>query len=495
MAVLGIELCDAGFEAAVSRPEQDGCPLVETAGPLGWMGLAFQDGPRTAFGADAEEYWFARPKQVTHEFWSRLSHEASPLDAGGRAQSYSQLAYFFLRDYCARIEAKAGVMAKALLAVPGDYLLDAATEEERVGLLLGMADEMKLPLAGIVDMAAAALCDPRLDYFDRSQPVLLIDLHLRGAELTLLRGDDTGCVRRRDFAKVSHLGVSDLLRHLTGTMGNRFLRHTTFDIQEDGRIAQAFYRQTKEFLMTGVMGYHYQINTGTRTYELIATRDQLEADLAAFNQSLLQGAQAILQKGVGRAPHCTVALTARTELLPGLPAALHAAGFTRMLRLPAGAAAAGAARLGEARNLPAAIDDVPVESAAPADLLPAQSADRLHIRLLKAKRPPLARRPTHALCEGLGHVLDGQRVFTIGPAALSPDLTLPEEFDAAGTGGQILLESADGLWWLPPSVATQLHERTLVEVGDRLIIHHGLHEAEVLFAYCPDSPAALRHHG
>lgn len=492
---LGIELCDAGFEAAAFQDAQARYPLVEGGGPLGCLGLACHDGRTTAFGAAAEDIWYARPKQVTHDFWSRLSHEASPLGTAGRPLSYSQLAFYFLRDYHARVTAITGAPEKAVLAVPGDYLLDEATEEERIGLLLGMAGELKLPLASIVDMAAAALCDPRLEYFDRTHPVLVIDIHLRGAELTLLRGDAAGRLVRRDFAKVVHTGFSDLLRHLTGTMANRFLRHTTFDIQEDGRIAQAFYRQTKEFLLTGVVGYHYQINTGTRTYELIATRDQMEADLATFNQSVLQGAQAILNKNIGRAPHCTVALTARAGLLAGLAGALHTAGLTRILHLPAGAAAAGAARLGSLVEPAPGLDDVPVAIAAPAELLPQESAERLVVRFVKSRRPPLARRPTHAVCEGLGHELDGQKVFTIGPASLSPDLTLPEEFDAIGSAGQILLEQVDGGWWLPPSLTTQLPERTQVEAGDRLTIQHGSHETEVIFAHCPDSSAGFRRHG
>jgi hypothetical protein len=190
-----------------------------------------------------------------------------------------------------------------------------------------------------------------------------------------------------------------------------------------------------------------------------------------------------------------VALTARADLLPGLAGVLHAAGLSRVLHLPPGASAAGAARLGADRELPAQIDDVPVETAVPAALLPQQSAKRLVIRLVKARRAPLARRPTHALCEGLGHPLDGQKVFTIGPATLSPDLTLPEEFDAVGSGGQVLLEQLDGLWWLPASQVTELAERALIEPGDRLTIHHGTHETEVQFAYCPDAGSALHRHG
>lgn len=495
MSILGIELCDAGFEAAFPREGQPGYPLLETGGPLGWLGLAYQDGAKTLYGPPAEEFWHAKPKQVTHELWSRLSHDASPLGPVGKPLSYSQLAYFFLRDYLGRVQGVAGAPAKTVLAVPGDYFLDTATEDERIGLLLGMATELKLPLVGIVDMASAALCDARLDYFDHHVPLLLIDVHLRGAELTLFQPESGGRLVRRDFAKVSHAGFNDLLRHLTTTMANRFLRHTTFDIQEDGRIGQAFYRQTKEFLLTGVMGYHYQINTGTRTYELVATRDQLGADLAAFNQALLQGAQAILKKSAGRAPRCTVALTARADLLPGLAGVLQTAGLSRVLHLPPGASASGAARLGADRELPAQIDDVPVETAVPAALLPQQSAKRLVVRLVKARRTPLARRPTHALCDGLGHPLDGQKVFTIGPATLSPDLTLPEEFDSIGSGGQLLLEQLDGLWWLPASQVTELSERAQIEPGDRLTIHHGTHETEVLFAYCPDAGSSLHRHG
>lgn len=242
------------------------------------------------------------------------------------------------------------------------------------------------------------------------------------------------------------------------------------------------------------MGYHYQINTGTRTYELIATRDQLASDLAGFNQAVLQGAQAIFKKSGGRSPRCTVALTARADLLPGLAGVLQAAGLSRVLHLPPGAAACGAARIGAQHEKQTQIADVPVELTAPAGLLPQQSADQCVVRLVKARRPSPARRPSHALCEGLGHLLDGQKVFTIGPSALAPDLTLPEEFDAAGSGGQVVLEQVDGLWWLPGSLASQLHERALIEAGDRLTIQHGTNETEVHFAYCPDT-AAIRHHG
>ena len=62
----------------------------------------------------------------------------------------------------------------------------------RIGLLLGMAGELKLPLAGIVDMACAALCDPRAHGFNPALPVVVVDLHLEGADLTIrLHGGTT----------------------------------------------------------------------------------------------------------------------------------------------------------------------------------------------------------------------------------------------------------------------------------------------------------------
>ncbi len=493
MAVIGIELCDAGFQATRSDHGQlSPVVLPDAAGALGWMGLVSHDGKKCSFGRDAESQWFVHPRRVCHNFWSRLSRESSTLGQDGKALSFSQLAYYFLRDYHERLTAVAGTPEKYMLAVPGGYLKDAATEDEKIGLLLGLASELKLPLAGVVDLACAAVSDPRLDYFDRSLPLLVVDIHLRGAEITLLR-QEGGRFVRKDYADLPHSGFAGFLRHAMTAMGNRFLRHTTFDILESGHIEQEFYYQMKKFLLSGAAEHHFQINTGSHAYEMTASREQLVADAAALVQTLVQGTRSLSHKSTGRPESCTVAFTDRVGLLPGIVARFRAAGLTRLLQLPGGAAAAGAAVVGEDRPLPEDLANVSVEIASPMALTPPDRPVPWEMRLMKSLRTTAPVPPTHAICEGLGRALDRLSVFTIGAAGHPVDLALPEEFNPAGKVCRIRLEHQAGQWWLFHQSAGEADAGTEIAAGDRLVLRFGAAETEVIFAACPEIPGGRRH--
>lgn len=482
MSALGIELCDAGFQAAVmdgATPRNPAAPDMQ--GPLDWMGLAFHDGRDSWYGRGAEDAWFVKPRQVAHGIWARLSRESSDLNVEGKAPSFSQLAYFFLRDYLARVPDAAGA-GKIVIAVPGAYLKDEATEDEKIGLLLGMIAELKLPLAGIIDMACASLCDPRIEYFDSTMPVVVVDVHLHGAEVTLLRSE--GRLQRAGYTYLPQLGFAELLRHLTMAIGNRFLRHTTFDILEDGRIEQVFYRQVKDFLLSGAAEQHFQINTANRAYQMPATREQLLGDAGAFVQSLAQGVQAVLGKSGLRPEQCTVALSGRAAALPGVASRFRAAGLGRLLRLPVGAAAAGAASLAGEWSLPADLVEVPVVRQVPVDLRQRVSRAQWEARLTKAVRVVAKERPSHVICDGIGRGINGRSAFLIGSSHAKADCVLPEEFDKAGEDCLIRLEAEAGQLWMLEPREGEPAMRTLIEAGDRLTVRCGEAETELLFACC-----------
>src|SRR5688572_16075581 len=255
MATIGFELSDAGFLAAsCEKSEPQLLEIPDRNGSADWPGFAYVENTAISFGRTAEDMWFVHPRRVAHNFWARLAHEPSPLVVGNKPASFSELAFFFLREFSERVKLVAPAMEQIVLALPGAYLKDEATEEEKIGLLLGMAGELKLPLAGMIDMACAALCDPRAHGFNPALPVLVVDLNLDGADFTLCVADGQRLVRR-DFLHLPQSGYTNLVKHLTGTMGNRFLRHTAFDILADGRIEQTFFRQTKDFLVSGVGEY------------------------------------------------------------------------------------------------------------------------------------------------------------------------------------------------------------------------------------------------
>jgi hypothetical protein len=341
-------------------------------------------------------------------------------------------------------------------------------------------------------MACAALCDTRGHGFNPALPIVVVDLHLEGADLTIVSTEEH--LERRDFIHLPQSGYAQLLKHLTATMGNRFLRHTAFDILEDGRIEQTFFRQTKDFLVAGTPEYRFQINTSTRTYEMLAKREQLSTDAASFVTTLVQGLQSFLHNSAHTCDPCTVSLTARTANLPGLEARLRAAGFHRILRLAAGAAACGAARIGETRLKPAEdLSDVPVETAVPITLAHRSAAAPWEARLQKSRLPGASRpAPTHAILDGIGHAIGHANRFIIGVTGVGADVSLPEAFSSAEDCAIPLVREGERWWFVDPSSARPAGSgttavsttRTPIESGDHLMIRCGAVSADVLFAHC-----------
>lgn len=491
MATIGLELCDAGFLTAscdkndpqlIDVPDQNGVP--------DWPGFAYAEGNKLLFGRAAEDNWFVHPRRVLHTFWARLTHEPSTLTVGVKPPSFSELAFFFLREYATRLATTAPSVDKVVVAIPGAYLKDPNTEDEKIGLLLGMFSELKLPLAGFIDMACASLCDPRAQGFNPALPVVVVDLHLEGADVTLLSTDER--LEARDFIHLPNSGYAHLLKQLTGTMGNRFLRQTTFDILEDGRIEQTFFRQTKEFLLSEAPEWRYHINTATRAYEMIAKREQLASDAQAFASALAQSVQSFIRNSPHASEPCTLAFTDRTSHVPGLEAKLRAAGFSRLLRLPRGAAASGAARIGAARlNVPADIADAAVERSVSLAEARRSTATQWEARLQKNRQISARVPPTHAILDGIGHAIGNKPRFTIGLAELGADVALPDTFSAADDCAVPLVLEQGRLWFVdaaptrsdaPLAASTP---RTPIDAGDRLTVRCGNLAAEILFAHCP----------
>jgi hypothetical protein len=481
MATLGIELSDVGFRAALCSAGQDPqlLSLTDRQGPAEWPGFAYHDGKKFFFGRAAEDMWFVHPRSVTHTFWSKLAHDPAGLQVAGltKPPSSSQLAFYFLQEYLKQVNGAAADIDKVVFAVPGSYLKDAATEEEKIGLLLGMAGELKVPLAGVIDAGCAALCDPRAGGFNPAMPVVVLDIHLQGAELTLFSVEEN--LAREKFFQLPQFGFAQLLKHLNSAMGNRFLRHTAFDILEDGRIEQTFYRQTKDFLISGAPEYRFQINTAKRNYELLTKQEKLAADSHAFVSGLVHAVQNFVRNSAGMTEPCTVALTDRVACLPDIAEMLRAAGFSRLLHLPAGAAASGAAKIGATRlAVPADLTEVSVESSVPLSEARRAVGATWEARLIKARNTAVRPSPTHAIFDGIGHTLGHNGHFSVGAASAFADLTLPEPFNAANDC-LVRLEREDGRLWFAEAA-----NRASVDAGDRLAIRCGALSAEVLFVHC-----------
>jgi hypothetical protein len=225
---------------------------------------------------------------------------------------------------------------------------------------------------------------------------------------------------------------------------------------------------------------------------MVAKREQLAADAQGFVSTLTQGLQSFLQNSSYAGEPCTIALTDRAAHLPGLESRLRAAGFTRLLRLPRGAAACGAACLGAKRmSVPSDLAEVSVETSVPLAETRQQVAQKWDARLQKNKEPGVHVAPTHAILDGIGHAIGRGSRFTIGLSERGADVALPASFAATDDCAVPLIHDAGGLWFVdPPSGrATNGHNappaRTIIQAGDRLTVRCGNAAAEILFAHCP----------
>lgn len=477
---LGLELADAGLAAALSSdPGNAPQALVvpDRQGAQDWPGYACSDGKTVTLGRAAEDLWFVHPRRIDLQFWARLGHDPSPLQVNGKALSSSELAFLLLREFLARAEPVTGRPDRVVLAVPGTYLRDPAVEEERIGLLLGMAHELRLPLVAVLDAGLAALCDPRGPGCDPSLPVVLIDAGLTGADLSLFlpRG---GALTRGPQLHLPAAGLAALRRQLTAALGNRFLRHTAFDILTDGRVEQAFFRQVHDFLAGDAPEHRFVISTGTRTYEMNAKREQLVADAPAAATAIAQGLQDLLARQPGLpAPPGTIALTDRAARIPGLEARLRAVTPARVLRLPAQAAAVGAALLGRtAADAPSDLAEVPVWNEVQGGAVTPIPAGAWRLRVARTSAADPARVPTHLVLAGLAHPLPRQRRFTFGPPAANPDLALPLP---NGSPAWSLMQEG-GRWHLAGTEA----QPAALTAGDRLEIALGDEKIELLLVHC-----------
>jgi len=490
MTVIGLELCDVSLQAAASDGEAAVRLLPAPGGStalISWPAFVARDGNNFMYGRAAEDIWHVHPRKVCHYFLERLSRESSPLSLDGKFLSYSQLGYFFLRDYGQ--QAFASPPDKLVLAVPGTFLKDSATEDEKVGLLLGMARELKWPLAGVVDMACAALCDPSLPGVHASWPILVLDVHLDGAELSLF--ETTQQLKRVDFQLLPQAGFAQLLKQAVTAMGNRFLRHTAFDILADGRLEQAFYAQVKDFSFGGTPEFHFQINTAKRAYEMTATRELLLADTQSFVAMLAGAVTALLRKHAIDVHSCTLALTARASAVPGLETRFRQAGLHHLLRLPRAAAAQGAVRLAADMPVPSDVADVPVLTSVGLDQANLRRGATWEMRLQRATIPGIRQVPTHVILDGIGHPLLGNGTVKIGsPSLPNLDVVLPAPFKASPDCLVQLVRDA-GRLWLDESqlggnstVVADSAGRIPVEAGDRMIVRVGEIGTELLFATC-----------
>ena len=459
---LGIECCDQGFMAAVSvGPEEELVALEDNRG-LASPGFVYFDGEEYRYGSAAEAQAKLLPKFVSDRCWDQLSRRASDITAAGKSPLYSELAYHYLKSIWDRI-CTIHSADQVLLALPGDFLEGELGDEERIGLILGMVKDMEIPLAGIIDLACAAVLAHMNDNPEMTKKILMIDLPQHA--LIISQIDCEAGIRRMNVVHSSRCGHASIFGELVTHLSNRFLGETAFDALHNAESEQCFYNQVKGLLGTLKSAPRGIIEMGSsqRSRTMTVSKEDLALGLESTTTVLIDQILNAWGEAADKEVDWSLLLSERAAAVPGLSDRLQNAVPCAVYSLQSGAAARGAVLFGRQASLIRDLEETPLTVSITRDQIPISP----RIRPDKLATPTPVDSPTHLVHQGVAYPLRN------GPLNLALITGASVE-----DGRTVTLHLADnGVYLEPqPNSPVRLNQqvashRTKLNPGDQLQFH------------------------
>ena len=334
MSLLALELSDAGMRVAGGDPprllEVDGS---ETESP----GYALAKKAQLLVGKTAEHEAHLYPNLIQHRFWDQLNRD--PLKkAVGPAQNYAEIAYAHMKMIWERVRFYGSEM---IIIVPGFM------NREQLGLLLGITQELSIPVKGLVTHAAAApshpLPDARLFY---------LDIHLHRTELTFL--DQTSGLCQGEPILLDEAGLMGLNRLWVDALAEEFVRNTRFDPLHKAATEQELYDRIPGMMrhLEDNASMSCEMRSRHTVHHVTVTRDLFVKRTEPFLNRLRDLILSTLEDKGGRAAPLALMLSARFSHLPGVAEFTQSLSACRSIPLESGACALNLIRQQEQYEIP-----------------------------------------------------------------------------------------------------------------------------------------------
>jgi hypothetical protein len=257
MTLLGLELSDAGILVAGDNPIRlltvDG---QEQESP----GFAIPEKERLLVGKPASDKAHLFPLQVINRFWDQLNTE--PLKQKNRhAQNHAEIAYAHLFHVWDTVKQYGNEM---IIAVPDFY------SKEQLGLILGMAKELSIPVKGFVSLPIAASY-----HADPNAMLLHLDIYLHRFEITHLhQGEYLTAKNSTTFEEIS---LEQLYRSWVETIAEEFVHATRFDPLHQAATEQELYNRLAAALdiFKTQSSFLFELSHGKHSYRITLVRDVL----------------------------------------------------------------------------------------------------------------------------------------------------------------------------------------------------------------------------
>lgn len=327
MTRLGLELSDAGILAAGGNPPK----LLAVDGRYQESpGYAVPAKKRLLVGKSAADKAHLFPLQVIHTFWDQLN--ADPLEKKYPfAQNHAEIACAHLSHIWKYIKIYGDEL---IIAVPDFY------GREQMGLILGMAQELSIPVKGFVSLPIAASFKP----FAHAM-LLYLDIHLHRFEIIDLRQGDH--LTLKNSVAVREISLEQLYRNWVESIAEEFVRTTRFDPLHQAATEQELYNRLPtalEILKTN-SDFIFEISQPKHRYRITLFRDMLKKKSAAVYDEICRFVERFQHEHGITSVLTVLQLTHRIAGLPGLKERLSKIDNCHVIELEPGAGALGVLRI------------------------------------------------------------------------------------------------------------------------------------------------------
>jgi len=390
MSIIGIELCDAGIMAA-DGTKAELLQIDGLADESPGFALPAKDGLLVGKAAESKAHLF--PRQIIHHFWDQLSTEPLEQPGAHAPKSTAEIAYHHLEHIWRQIKRHGD---EVLIVVPGFY------GRQQLGLILGIANELSIPVRGFVPLAMAAspCAHP-------GKMILHLDIHLHRLEVTYLKQNRQ--LALADSVTGTEKGLLYLHRQWAEAIGQDFVASTRFDPFHQANSEQELYNRLPGILynLRHSRSIAFDMTGGSRTYAITLTRKRIADKAGAAYAEICRIIEELRSQHEQSASPILLQLTHRLARLPGCRRVLADIENAEILELEKGAGARGAVDIWPELSGQSANSGISFFSSRP--LPPAHGATN------QARIPanPLALYPPYLLYRSLAYPIT-DRPLTVG---------------------------------------------------------------------------------
>ena len=299
-----IEINDSGIQVAIGKD------LVTTS-----PGYAVLDGEKLLIGQEGLQNSRLLPSWTNNRFWNQLGTD--PIANATRAiRHHADLAFAHLESLWQGIEDS---VDQVIFLVPGYY------DRSQLSLLLGMARECNMRVAGMIDTSLAAAAELSL-----REVVLHLDIHLH--RITLTQISNRSDLARTDFKTITETGIFTFWDRWANIVANQFIQTSRYDPLHEAGSEQELYNQLPEWIasLNDARSKSFNLDQGTVKHSTVIASERLMTACIPIYPRIVQ----TIRDQVSSDETASLLLSHRFRGFPGLRDALNLIDNIEIIDLP-----------------------------------------------------------------------------------------------------------------------------------------------------------------